>query len=162
MIQYVQEIIVPYVEKVREDIGDNKRALVIIDNFKGQVTDEVNSLLDVNDIDVCLLPPNYTDWLQPMDISVNKLAKAFLKWKFELWYSEQVAAQLESHDVDELESLEIQPINTSLSTMKQVGAKWLVEMSKYICENPQFIVNGFIEAGIASAIDEQLSWASCH
>jgi len=38
--------------------------------------------------------------------------------------------------------------------MKQVGAKWLAEMAKY----PQFIVNGFIEAGIASAIDEQLSF----
>ena len=61
MIQYVQEIIVPYVEKVREDIGDNKCALVITDNFKGQVTDEINSLLDANDIDVCLLQPNCTN-----------------------------------------------------------------------------------------------------
>ena len=29
----IQEIIVPYIEKVREDIGDNKRALMI-NNFK--------------------------------------------------------------------------------------------------------------------------------
>ena len=35
MIQYVTNIIVPYVEHVRADIGDNKTALVIIDNFKG-------------------------------------------------------------------------------------------------------------------------------
>ena len=54
-------------------------ALVIINNFKGQVTDEVSSLLDVNDIDVCLLPPNCTDRLQLMDISVNRPAKVFLK-----------------------------------------------------------------------------------
>jgi len=37
--------------------------------------------------------------------------------------------------------------------MKKVGAKWLVEMAEY----PQFIVKGFTEAGIASAIVEQLS-----
>ena len=96
---------------MREDIGDNKRALVI-DNFKGLVTDEMNSLLDANDIDVCLLPPNCTNRLQTIDISVNKPAKAlaFLKRKFELWYSEQVAVELEGHDVDELKSLEILPI----------------------------------------------------
>ena len=157
MIQYVQEIIIPYVAKVREDVGDDKRALVIMDNFKGQVTDGVSSLLDAHDIDVCLLPPNCTDRLQPMDISVNKPAKAFLKRKFELWYSEQVAAQREGHDIDDLDSLEIQPIDMSLAIMKQVGAKWLVEMAEYISGNPQFIVNGFIEAGIPSAIDEQLS-----
>ena len=55
-------------------------------------------------------------------------------------------------DVDKLESLDM-----SLATMKQVGMKWLVEMVEYISQNPQFIVNGFMEAGIASAIDEQLS-----
>ena len=58
--------------------------------------------------------PNCTDQLQKMDISVNKPAKAFLKRNFELWYSEQVAAQLEGHDVDELESLEIYPIDTQV------------------------------------------------
>ena len=31
--EMIQEIIVPYIEKVREDIGDNKRALMI-NNFK--------------------------------------------------------------------------------------------------------------------------------
>ena len=51
---------------------------VIIDNFKGQVTDEMNSLLDANDIDACLVPPSCTDRLQLMVISVNKLAKTFL------------------------------------------------------------------------------------
>jgi len=80
---------------------------------EGQVTDEVNSLLVANDIDVCLLPPNCTDGLQWTDISVNKPAKAFLKRKFELWYSEQVAAQLQGRDIDDLESLEIQPIDMS-------------------------------------------------
>ena len=51
---YVQVVIIPtykYVAKVREDIGDDKFALVIMDNFKGQV----NSLLDAHNIDACLL-----------------------------------------------------------------------------------------------------------
>jgi len=77
---------------------------MIIDNFKGQVTDELNSLLDANDIDACLVPPNCTDRLQSMVILVNKPAKTFLKKKFQLWYSEKMAAQQEGLGVDEFES----------------------------------------------------------
>lgn len=70
MLQYIENIIVPYVEKVREVVGTEKAALVIIDNFKGQITTAVNNLLEQN-ILVCLLPPNTTDLLQPMDIAIS-------------------------------------------------------------------------------------------
>ncbi len=80
MIQYVEEIIIPYIEATRENIVEKEApALVIMDNFKGQVTPKMNSLLEANDIHVCLLPPNTTDLLQPMDLSVNKPAKEFLR-----------------------------------------------------------------------------------
>ena len=46
-------------------------------NFKGQVTPAINELLEANNIQVCLLPPNMNDLLQPMDIAVNKPAKIF-------------------------------------------------------------------------------------
>ncbi len=56
-----------------------------MDNFKGQITPKVSEYLEKNDIHVhvCLLLPNTTDRLQPMDISVNKPAKDFLRRKFE-------------------------------------------------------------------------------
>ena len=72
MVEYVEHIIVPYVEKVRELLGNDKPALAIMDNFKGQVTPAVNDLLESNNIHMCLLPPNTTDRLQPMDISANQ------------------------------------------------------------------------------------------
>ena len=59
MIQYIQNIIIPYVERQRESLDDPDRAaLVIMDNFKGQVTAAINELLESNDIHVCLLPAN--------------------------------------------------------------------------------------------------------
>lgn len=61
------------------------------------------ALLDAHNIHVCLLPANTTDHLQPMDISVNKPAKDFLKRQFDQWYSEQVLAQLEGEDTSDLE-----------------------------------------------------------
>ena len=63
----------PYVDVNWENT--EMAALVIMDNFRGQVTPSVVSLLEDNNIQVCLLPANITDRLQPLDISVNKPAK---------------------------------------------------------------------------------------
>lgn len=151
MVQYIEEIILPYVERQREAIGDTAAALVIIDNFKGQVTDSVNNLLEANNIHVALLPANATDLLQPMDIAVNKPAKDFLKRKFEHWYSEEVTKQLEG--VEDIEAVELQPIDMSSAAMKVLTSKWLVEMGEYLSENPQVVVSGFRHAGISVAVD---------
>ena len=50
-----------------ESLGHDTAALVIMDNFKGQVTESVMGLLEDHNIHVCLLPPNTTDRLQPME-----------------------------------------------------------------------------------------------
>ena len=98
MLEYIRDIIIPYVERVREELGERKSALVVIDNFKGQVTPAVNAALDECDIHVVLLPPNTTDRLQPLDISVNKPAKDFIRGKFQEWYSNKVMQQLSELD----------------------------------------------------------------
>ncbi len=148
MLQYIEHIIVPYVEKVREDVGSDKAALVIMDNFNGQITASVTSLLDQNNIHVCLLLSNTTDLLQPLDISVNKPAKEFLKRQFQQWYSEEVMKQLEGRDLSDLEST--QPIDLGMPVLKHIG---LVDMAEYISDNSQFIVNGFMHSGIPGDID---------
>ena len=49
MIEYIETIIIPYVESYREFLNDpDQAALVIMDNFKGQVTSAVNNLLEVH------------------------------------------------------------------------------------------------------------------
>ncbi len=64
-----------------------------MDNFKGQTTPKVNQLLEANSIHVCLLPPNLTDRLQPMDLTINKPIKDFLR-NFEEWYAGEISRQL--------------------------------------------------------------------
>ena len=88
-----------------------------------------------------------------MDISVNKPAKDYLKRQFEQWYSEQVTNQLEGRDLSNLEAAELQPIDLGMPIMKEIGAKWLVDMANYISNNPQSIVNGFVHSGITRAAD---------
>jgi len=53
------------------------------DNFKAQLTTEVLNLLEDNHIDVVFIPVNCTDHLQPLDLSINKPAKDFLRGRFE-------------------------------------------------------------------------------
>ena len=55
----------------------------------------MTELMESHNIHSCLIPPNSTDRLQPMDVVVNKPAKAFLKQKLQMWYAEQISVQLE-------------------------------------------------------------------
>ena len=72
------------------------------------------------------LPPYCTDRLQPMDLTVNKAAKDFLKQKFSEWYSQQVAVQL--GDNIDFDNLQVQPVNLSMAAVKHAGTRWLDEM----------------------------------
>ena len=148
-IEYIKEIIIPHVKSVRELHGHStdKPALLIPDNFKGQSTDDGLWLLESNNIFVCFIPPNCTDRLQPMDLSVNKVVKNHLREKFESWYADQVTSAIVSSGNDE-----IQPIKYPLPLMRELGAKWLMRMHEYIKDNPEVIVNGFLKAGIPQAL----------
>ena len=155
MIRYVNNIIVPCVEKTRESLGEDKPAVIIMDNFKGQVTPIMNELLEQHNIHSCLLPPNTTDRLQPMDLSVNKPAKAFLQGEFQKWYSDQIMQQLDNPTTD-FSMAELNPVDLSMAaidlSMAATG-QWLVKMYDYISDNPDFIVNGFLHSGISKALD---------
>lgn len=89
-----------------------------MDNFKGQITQAVFSLLDTNNINVCLLPPNTIDQLQPMDLSVNKSFKSCLRNKFAEWYSNEVMKQFEEQD-----EFDTNIVDLSLPNLKELGAR---------------------------------------
>ena len=116
-------------------------------NFNGQITSAITELLEANNIHVVLLPPSTTDFLQPMDMSVNKPEKDFLNRHFEDWYAGEVMKQL---DGKEDEATEIQPWSTHA---KEARSQVAGSDGRALCRQLQIIVNGFIRAGIASALD---------
>lgn len=115
---------------------------------------KINKLLESQHIHTCLLPPNTTDCLQPLDIAVNKPAKEFLWQKFDEWYTKQIIQQLTGRSEEEIEAFELEPINLSMVRMKEVSADWLDQMFTCIADNPQFLMNGFLKSGISAALDE--------
>ena len=66
MLEYINWIVVPYVERMQHMLGEDQSALVIMDNFKGQITPVMFSCLEEHNIFPYLLPPNTTDRLQPI------------------------------------------------------------------------------------------------
>ena len=68
-------------------------AFVLFDNFNGQCTESLLKLLDVNNINIVIFPANWIDQLQPMDVSVNKFAKEYLRKRFQQWYAEGIMSQ---------------------------------------------------------------------
>lgn len=144
---YITDVILPYLHQARQKLGlsPTHRALLIFDNFKGQCTEVLLKLLDAKNINVILIPANCTDRLQPLDLSINKAAKEFLRNQFQQWYASQVCLQLEG-------KAEMEPIDLRMSIIKPLGAKWLVSLYDYLKSKPSMIINGFIEAGIIDCV----------
>ena len=72
------------------------------------------SLLEAH-INICFLLVNTTDLLWPMAIAVNKLAKDFLKRKFEQWYSNEAVPA------------ELQTVNLCTAAVMELSAMWLAD-----------------------------------
>ena len=144
MKEYIVKILLPYITKQREvlKLSSDHRALVIYDKFKGQCTPAILQLLDENNIDTVYVPANCTDRLQPLDISVNKSAKDFMRDQFQRWYAEQIQQQV-SNGVRN-------PVDLRLSVVKPLSAKWFVQLSDCFKANPDIIKNGFKGAGITA------------
>ena len=116
--------------------------MLLFDNFKGQCTEKLLRLLDSSNVSIALIPANCTNRLQPLDLSVNRAAKEFLRKAFQKWYALQVCAQLEGKV----------PADIRISVMKPLGAKWLVDLYDYLKGKPEIIKNGFKEAGLLECV----------
>ena len=74
MTEYLDNVLILYVAEKREslNLSEDYPVLAIFDNFKGQCTSAFLTQLDHN-TNVVLVPPNHTNSLKPLDVSVNNL-----------------------------------------------------------------------------------------
>ena len=151
MINYIAKIIIPFVRKKRRELKktEDQVALAIFDEFKGQVTQACCEMLWENNILFIRVPANCTDRLQPLDVSLNKAAKDFLRRQFQEWYSNQILKQLN----DGVEVKDLVPVDLRLSTIKPIGAEWIKSMFYYFSNKPEIIRNGFKHVGITGVLN---------
>ena len=95
----------------------------------------VLDLLQSNNIEFVIIPPNCIYRLQPLDISINKSCKNFIQARSIEWYATKVAKNMENNDFS--------PINMKMSIMKPLGEKWMISFYEYILQNQKIIYNDF-------------------
>ena len=68
-------------------LPNDKKILLICDNFGSHKTQKVKDFMSKEYplIDILLLPPNTTSILQPLDISINKPFKTYIKNQYMDW-----------------------------------------------------------------------------
>ena len=148
---HIKKIVVPYLTKKKAQLklANDQRALCIFYNFKGQLTDDVLQLLERNNIDIVFVPAHCTDRLQPLDLSVNKPAKDFLRDKFQMWHSDQIFDQLQ----DDLSPVAEPVVTFPLNVMKPLVLQWMEDLETYMLSHPNIIRSGFRAAGITDALN---------
>ena len=155
MREYVEMIIIPYFDEKRKDLklAHDYSALVIFDNFKAQCTSSMLTLLDNHNINVTLIPPNCMDRLQPLDLSINKPAKDFLRSQFEEWYAQELSTILQAQSEDTGTDTSV---DLKLSVIKPIAASWIVSLNDYIQRKPELVKNGFMKAGITNYLSSNI------
>ena len=150
-IKIIKEIIVPYVKKERENrnVPLNFPAVLIMDVFRGQMTDSVLGLLESENILVVRVPNNMTHLFQPLDLTVNSWAKNYMRERFSEWYASKISENLDKGT--ELEDIDIK---TPLSVMKPIHAKWLIDLYNELtsANGQDIIISGWKAAGIYDAV----------
>ena len=65
MLQYIHNVIIPFVDQTRQRIGvdEQQPALAISDHFKGQMTERAIEEFEDNCIYSVIVPANYTGQL---------------------------------------------------------------------------------------------------
>jgi len=79
MGKWVTYILRPFAAKLPSD----KRGLLLLDNFKGHISPEIEKNINCYRFDVLKLPPNTTKYLQPLDLSTNRSLKSLYSEKWE-------------------------------------------------------------------------------
>ena len=123
MKDYLSSVLLPYIQQKRKELNFRNAypALVIFDRFKAQCTTAVLDLLRNNHTHV---PANCTDRLQPLDVSVNKAAKEFLRRQFQEWYSSKISSQLQAGST-------VEAVDLRMAVVKPLSAKWMIALYDY-------------------------------
>ena len=151
--QLLDNVIFPYLKKKEHDLGlpGDQKSLLIYDVFTGQTTENMKEYIEENDCVIVYVPNNMTHYFQPLDLTVNAVAKHFLKDKFELWYANEVKKQLDVlNEVYEID------ISLKLSILKPIHGRWLLGLYDHLQNNKEIIINGSESAGITEAATQEL------
>ena len=95
-LDLIKEVLVPYIRKFRQKLSlpEDQQRLLIADVFKGNWTDAVVTEAKRSNGKMCAIPSNMTNIFQPLDLSVTRNCKSFLRREAQSWYYLQIEKQM--------------------------------------------------------------------
>ena len=97
------------------------------------------------------VPNNWTNYFQPLDISVNKPYKDFLRNEAQTWFSSQIAEKIKEGKLP----YEIK-VGTRLTVVKPLHAKWVTKFFDYIRSKPDIVRSGWEKSKITEHVNTKM------
>ncbi|MCG8626611.1 MAG: hypothetical protein MJE68_32000 [Proteobacteria bacterium] len=143
---FFENIIFLYIKSVREETGAPiQKGMVLMDNFSGQTTTSLLEKVEEGGIVIVVIAAGTTDRLQPLNVSMNKVAKNFERnINFGHWYDH-------NSKLVRQRMLSIK-INMGMAVMKEVGGKWLTALYDKFRADTSITMNEFKNVGIVEAV----------
>ena len=98
------------------------------------------------------VPNNWTSYYQPLDLTVNKSCKDFIRQEAQKWYADEISKQMAQGK----RSYEIK-VDVRLSVSKPLHVKWTVKFYDYIKSKPEIACNGWRKFGITEKLKEDIT-----
>ena len=158
-LKLLKEVINPYVEKVREEMGlpIDQKALLIWDAFRGQQSQPITDALEDYSLVTVMVPKNLTHLLQPLDLTTNGSFKKMERAAFRDYFTNTIMKELESDPEKDVTTIKV---DLKLSTLKPIHAKLMNEIYQHFKQaGRQTILNGWKSAGVVRAVADARSGA---
>ena len=90
-LKLLDDVIIPYVEMEKEKLElPTQAVLMIMDASKDEMTTPALQKIGSNNIQLAKVPPNLAHFYQPLEVTLNDVAKQIKKRKFADWYARQI------------------------------------------------------------------------
>ncbi|CAI7878564.1 unnamed protein product [Closterium sp. NIES-54] len=83
----IPKVMVPFPKPLRESTGRRREALVVLDSYRGHLTEAVGQTMRMFRLSRAVIPGGCTPLVQPLDVSINRVFKCglVLRWIDESW-----------------------------------------------------------------------------
>lgn len=137
-------------EKNRKEMNlDQITWQLISDIFKGQWTDKVKDLVHELNGKMVPVPSNWTNYLQPLDLTVKKTFKNFCCNKHNLATPKRLHMQ-KSKKPSEIK------VDVRISLVKRLHANCIVKFCNYISSKLDLIINGWRKFGAIENLEREI------
>ncbi|CAI6009745.1 unnamed protein product [Closterium sp. NIES-65] len=73
---WITQVMVPFLKPLRETTGRCWEGLVVLDSYRGHLTEAVGQTMQMFWLSRAVIPGGYTPLMQPLDVSVNRAFKS--------------------------------------------------------------------------------------